>query len=299
LTPSNQYLFNALKKEITHTFLSEHHAPPSIEDWKGEDIVAFQEDLFNKTKARVSEKWFYTYFKNTPEKLPRIDMLNLLSTYTGYANWNEFKAKHGLEINRKKKGRKAIAYLIFLGLLTAVSLVYLKLNGTHEFTFCMMDEDRNEPITSTVLDIKILTEGQSPVYLKTDSTGCFQYETREKLITFVVRSPYHKTDTIIRHIETGNNPVVRLETDDYALMLQYYSNGNVSEWQKRRSQLESMIADNAEIYQIYPQQNGVEMYSKEDFISKLTIPTSSLKNIEILDKTYRNGQIVKLKFMVK
>ncbi|QNJ98089.1 hypothetical protein [Constantimarinum furrinae] len=299
MNPSNKHLFTTLKKEIALTFLSKHHAPASMKDWKGEDIVAFQEDLFSKTKARVSEKWFYTYFKNEPHKLPRIDMLNLLSNYTGYSNWNEFKTKHGPSFIKQKKNTKAIMYLIFIGLLIGISILYYSLNGTHEFRFCMVDEDQNEAISTVTLDIKILTEGQSPVYLKTDSNGCFTYETHDDIIKFVVQSPYHKTDTIIRHINTGNNPVVRLSTDDYALMLQYYSNGNVSDWEKRKEQLRSMISENAQIYQIYPQQSGIEMYSREDFISKLTIPTSSLKNIEILDKTYRNGQIVKLKFIVK
>jgi hypothetical protein len=43
----------------------------------------------------------------------------------------------------------------------------------------------------------------------------------------------------------------------------------------------------------------IELYSKEEFISMLTIPTKSLKRTEILDKTIENGKIVTLKFMVK
>ena len=72
-----------------------------ISDWKGGTITAFQEDLFEKTKGRVSEKWFYTYCKNTPEKLPRIDILNLLSTYVGYLSWNDFKSKNTTSFKKK------------------------------------------------------------------------------------------------------------------------------------------------------------------------------------------------------
>ena len=82
-------------------------------------------------------------------------------------------------------------------------------------------------------------------------------------------------------------------------MLQYYSNGNKSDWKKRKQQLQQLIADDAQIYQLYSQNLGIEMYSKEEFISKLTVPTSSLKNIKVLAKTYKNGKIIKLKFMVK
>src|SRR5690606_36144211 len=38
---------------------------------------------------------FYTYFKNSPvTKLPRIDMLNILSVYAGYVSWYDFKKNH-------------------------------------------------------------------------------------------------------------------------------------------------------------------------------------------------------------
>ena len=38
---------------------------------------------------------------------------------------------------------------------------------------------------------------------------------------------------------------------------------------------------------------------KDEFIRLLTIPTKSLKNVSILDKTIRNGKIVRLKFMIR
>ena len=94
LKTEDKYYFGQLKKSISSTFLQQNSAPAAIEDWKGEDIVAFQEDLLSRVKARVSEKWFYTYMKNDTDKLPRIDMLNLLSKYAGYENWNHFKASH-------------------------------------------------------------------------------------------------------------------------------------------------------------------------------------------------------------
>ena len=82
-------------------------------------------------------------------------------------------------------------------------------------------------------------------------------------------------------------------------MLRYYSNGNLGELKKRKQQLNNLIADDAQIYQIFPAQSGIELYSKEEFINKLTVPTSSLKNINILDKRYRDGKIVKLKFSIE
>ncbi len=66
---------------------------PVISEWKGQEIVDFQEELLQKVNARISEKWFYSHMKSEKSILPRIDILNLLSSYVGYANWNEFRFK--------------------------------------------------------------------------------------------------------------------------------------------------------------------------------------------------------------
>ncbi len=298
MNPNDKHLFNLLKNSIASTFSKEYPTAGAIEAWKGAEIVAFQEDLFSKVKARVSEKWFYTYFKNDVHKLPRIDMLNLLSAYVGYTNWNEFRAKNSSPVLLQGKKGATKKYRAFLLLIPLLAVAAFYWPGENNFHFCLVDEDKNEAITS-VVDVKILQQEQSPLYLKTDSLGCFTFQTKEKTIQFIVQSPYHKTDTIARHINTKNSPVVKLRTDDYALMLQYYSNGNKSDWKKRKQQLQQLIAEDAQIYQLYSQNLGIELYSKEEFINKLTVPTSSLKNIKILDKAYKNGKIIKLKFMVK
>ena len=113
-------LFKHLKKAIEATFLENNSCNTSISDWKGEEITAFQNDLFHKVKGKVSEKWFYTYIKNEPKKLPRIDVLNLLSTYVDYKNWNTFKAEHTNKetVLKKKKISK-------LWLLSALPLLLL------------------------------------------------------------------------------------------------------------------------------------------------------------------------------
>ena len=84
-------IFEILKKSIANRFLEENSAQSdNISDWKGQEITSFQDDLFNKTRSTVSEKWFYTYFKSDFKKLPRIDMLNLLAQYCGFKNWAHF-----------------------------------------------------------------------------------------------------------------------------------------------------------------------------------------------------------------
>jgi len=299
LKHEDTYYFDLLKQAIARAFLSENSASNSIKDWKGEDIVAFQEDLFRKVKARVSEKWFYTYIKNKPEKLPRIDILNVLSNYVGLQNWTAFKNKHPYtsKAEEKSESHKQWYWLVLIFLPILIGVFYFS-NSKNEFQFCFIDEDKNETIT-TALDIKILQELESPLYLKTDSTGCFSYLTKAKTIKFIVQSPYYKSDTIIRTVESQTNNTIKLLTDDYALMLHYYSMGNVKDSKKRKLQLQNLIADNAQIYQVFSQNMAVEIYSKSDFINKLIVPTSSLKNIKVLSKSYHNGKIVKLKFMIQ
>ncbi|GAA3629129.1 hypothetical protein [Flavivirga jejuensis] len=291
------YYFNLLKKKVAATFLKTNHAPDLIEAWKGEDIVSFQEDLFIKVKAKVSEKWFYTYFKNNTEKLPRIDMLNLLSEYVDLKDWNTFKATHKNKTHVLSNKRKPLYWLLLL--IPVIVFFVFGMNSKNQFHFCFVDAIKNTPITKTPLDIKILQDEESPLYFKTDSLGCFNYETKETRIKFVVQSPYHKTDTIVRFIDSNSNQTVKLVTDDYALMLHYYSNGNVKDWKKHKQQLNNLIANDAQIYQLFDTNIGVELFTKEDFIRFITTPTRNLRRVEILDKTLKDGKISKLKFIVK
>ncbi len=297
LKPEDTHYFTLLKQAISHTFLASHSAPAAIGEWKGDTIIAFQEDLRDNVKASISEKWFYTYIKNTPEKLPRIDMLNMLSRYVGFDNWQAFKNAHTATVKKGKKGSSFKKFFWFFLLILILATAKYIFSTKNTFEFCFVDEDKYEMVP-TVLDIKILQNDESPIYLKTDSLGCFSYTTKEKIVQFVVQSPYYKTDTIIRTIDAHTNRVIKLHTDDYALMLYYYSNGKVNDWKKRRRQLKNLIADNAKIYQVFSHAIGVEVYSKDEFINKLTTPTSSLQKIKIVDKSLQNGKIVTLKFMI-
>lgn len=105
---TDKEIFDLLKDSIARKFLQENSAQsPDISDWRGLDISNFQEDLFEKTKSSVSEKWFYTYFKTEFKKLPRIDMLNLLAQYCGYRNWAQYVHKKEVEFFDKPEKPKA------------------------------------------------------------------------------------------------------------------------------------------------------------------------------------------------
>ncbi|WP_299334840.1 hypothetical protein [uncultured Psychroserpens sp.] len=295
MNPTDTYQFNQLKTAVISKFLEHHSVPTDVKDWNGNDIVMFQEDLFSEVKARVSEKWFYTYFKNEASKLPRVDMLNLLSSYIGFENWNAFKSAHISEAYSKKK-KKIFWPAIFIPIIAVFAVTMI--NSKNEFRFCFQDDLNTKIVTE--LNIKILQENQSPLYFKTDSLGCFNYKTKKDKITFVVSSPYYKTDTIIRSIDRNKHHSIKLKSDDYALILKYYTSGNVKDWSTHKQKIENIIHAKASIYRHYHNNMGVEIYSKEEFVRLLTIPTSALNRIRILDKDfdYDNNQITTLHFIV-
>ncbi|WP_438425307.1 hypothetical protein [Aquimarina macrocephali] len=259
----------------------------------------FQEDLQKRVKASISEKSFYSYFKNSSEKLPRVDILNLLSQYCEYRNWNDFKSNHTVSSNSAKAIDTPKWFWIVPLSLSLLTVIYFLIPTENTFSFCFIDQDRNQPITKIPIDIIILNDEESPFYSKSDSTGCFTWKTKDDYIRFVVQSPYHKTDTIYRMTSSDRREDLHIKTDDYALMLHYYANGKVNDWQNRRKELSRIIANDATIFQVLPQRLGIEIYAKDEFINKLTTPTQSLKNIEIIESRRLNGQIVKLKFRIK
>jgi hypothetical protein len=172
------------------------------------------------------------------------------------------------------------------------------MNKETQYEFCFVDNYSKTPIEHTALDIQVLHKNESPQYFKTDSLGCFKGKATGSLIKFVVSSPYHKSDTITRILNGNRYEQLPLYTDDYALMLDYYSNGKVNEYKKRRNELQKLINDDAIIMEVLPHSIGVTLYDKADFINKLTTPTSSLKRLEIIETKYQNDQITKLKFRI-
>lgn len=297
-------LFKLLRKKVVEVFTTKNPTVSSqLAEWTGQNIVAFQEDLLEQVKTSISEKWFYTYFKQEEVlKLPRIDMLNILSEYVGAGTWQQFLLDHQeLEVEqlstkpKTKWGLKIVSAVLLLGL-----AVYFLSPRYHEYHFCFVDKDVSLPIT-TPLQIQIVKKGESPVYLSTSENGCFTYRSNEETIQFIVESPYYKSDTITRsHQADDNQEKVKLAADEYALILHYFSTNNVEDWNSRRLELAKMIHDEAIIYQVFGSEAfGIDILSKEAFINKITLPTSSLRNMKIIEIERKNEQIVKLKFETK
>lgn len=337
---SEKELFELLKTEITTCFFEANSASSQdISEWKGQDIVTFQEDLFDKTKATVSEKWFYTYFKSDFEKLPRIDMLNILAEYAGYNNWHEFTNKHNQKktdesteiksdevekevidaektnkkpdeiteelnvekiekiVNRRFKLLPVIFVSLIITALIATSIYFIFIYQK-TYTFCFFDSDRNTPITEPI-EIIIDREGFTP-WSKFIENGCLEFRSKEDTLLMIIKSTYYKQDTFKINLNLYQGAeTIRLEPDDYKVMLRHYSKSSQSV-KERIKMLDEMIANDALIYQVYDNEYfGVEVLNKKQYINLVSLPTTSLKNYTLIEAERKDGKIIKIKFKIQ
>ena len=299
--------FQQLKQDVATTARQACPANPSdIRTWKGEDIRCFQNDLAEKVNGRVSEKWFYTHFKADRETVPRVDMLDLLSRYVGYDSWNDYRQQHSPEAAvlppAPRAGQKAwVGIAAGVLLLSGLLGLYHWIQRPVTYRFCLMNAYDRQPVSPDEVSVRVLLEGESPYRLPVDAGGCLTVTTRNARVRLMVRSSYYKSDTLVRVLDKANpTEQVALETDDYAWMLRLFSRADVSDWQQRRAQLDSMFAPDARIYQLFAGQAvGMELYNKQEFINKLTMPLRSLRQIEVLDIRYADDRIQVLRFKQK
>lgn len=318
----NKLLFEELKKAISQTFLQDYSTSnPLISEWKGIEIVYFQEHLLKKVKANVSEKWFYTYFKSDFDKLPRIDMLNLLAQYVGYKSWSDFCEKNQSVVNQninqdnqkisvtnanlskeeiedisfiKKYKLKNILYSLIV--VTILFSIYYFITNYNRYEFIFFDADKKSFIKDK-LWISVL-DGKGEVL--ENQSGKVVIKSSEDTINLVVNSVFYKKDTFIINLKLANkSEEILLEPDIYTQLLYYYSKSYTKNIVQNRAKLNALIDNNALIYQSFDNEFfGYETMTKEQYIDFLSIPTNSLKNFEITKSVERKGKIVELRFKI-
>ena len=299
-------VFEKLKKEVSQTFLENNSAlSPDISKWKGDDIIKFQEDLLIKVKGRVSEKWFYNYFRNDIQKLPRIDMLNLLSEYVGSTDWASFVAKH--QENKLKETQQSnilkhlktiLSIVVIAALIGTAWFAFANTKSAKTVQFCFVDENQHKITDAIHITVQFKDETERTKLLR--NGDCLSFQTEKEWVKLLVKSPYYKEKEIERILTTKDySEEILLPTDIYSLILRRFSNTAAKDWKLRRNKLTKLIADDAIIYQQwFGKDKGIEMYSKADFVYQMTVPTSMLKHLEILEIAYKNDKIQKLRFRV-
>ncbi|QDP84857.1 hypothetical protein FNJ88_04550 [Chryseobacterium sp. SNU WT5] len=168
-----------------------------------------------------------------------------------------------------------------------------------KFYYSFVDADRNSKINAE-LQVQILKENESPIFYSAKPNEAFVYTTKSKDLTMVVSSPYYRTDTIKRNLENAPEAeTFELKPNDYAIMLFYYSK-SIKELKIKRETLNYLISDNALIYQVYDNETyGVETMDKQRYINLVTLPSTSLENLEVIDtKNDKNNKIIMIKFKI-
>lgn len=279
---------------------------PVIAGWKGQEITDFQEDLLARAGAHISEKWFYTHIKSSGKNLPRIDMLNILSRYAGYANWDDFLFRTGPAIIPAPVSRGSSRYFIIVPAAALVTLsgfiLLFFLFNTRDYQFQFMDAGTREPILDSPITITFLLKGESPMVRQVDTNGTISFRTDQSSVRLVVQSPYYLTDTITRIVrKLDRREMVFLQPNDYALMIHFLSTHKWDDWEKRRGQLRNILDEEALICQESPdrERRGIALFSREEFIDRITMPGGSLKNMEITETRMKNGKIAILRFRIR
>ncbi len=301
-------IFSLLKKEIAATMMRSYPGiDPEISNWKGQEITDFQEELIKKVNGQLSEKWFYTHMKAECESLPRIDVLNILSQYAGYQQLAGFQIQ---EHNSCSSGRNVTEEpmnfliripLLFLAVMILLFII-LKMINIQNYQFTFIDSDTGVPVINNNLRAEVLMENESPRSIKSDEKGSITVRTNKSEVNMIVKAPYYLTDTVERVLRKfKRNEQISIKPDYSALMISYFSKSDVNSWEKRREQLDSLFSEEAIIYQ-FPENrsgNAMAIYNKWEFIDKITMPSSGMRQIEIVDNRYLDGKIVILRFRIK
>lgn len=298
MTPTDKQLFSRLKAAISEQLRNNYpDVPEDTSSWKKREIALFQQALLDKVHGRISEKWFYTHIKAEHRRLPRIDMLDLLSRYTGEPGWASFKKKNQSR-NVKTKYSLFIAIAsIFILVITGIALS-MKPNTVQ---FCFHDLYSQQPIPAKELNVSWHRSDESPMVADVNSAGCVCIQSNEPVITLQVSSPYYLEETITRKVEGANyKEGIALRTDDYTRAIRMFSQYDQQEWKHCRSYLRSVFKENARIYHYNSNETfAVAILNRDEFIDKLTSPTRALKNLEVMDVDYEDNKITVLRFKVK
>ena len=278
--------FYQLKKSVLEQYQNSYpYFNGSWKSFSSQDILNLIDDIQLKTKQTVSEKWMYTHLKpETNQKLPRKDMLDILSVYVGKSGWDEFVFNGNIKDNNNVKSgfsKKIGIWVMFFGVLIACFLIWKYaqkeeqiLEFKNSFT---KDSIAKEEVKAYVVEdtLEKQIDIQSPIL------------NLKKETKIVIKSPLYipKEITIL-----PNEPITRIELNpnDYAMMLKAFMKSDIKDWQTRKAQLQKILSDNLEVMVMLPNNLGAEYFNKQEFSQKVILPTASLKKLKIVELKQEN-----------
>lgn len=212
-------------------------------------------------------------------------------------------------IPTKKNFFKKNAWALITSVLIAITglLGFKDVLFSKTYTYCFIDKDRGVSVINT-LDIMVIKENESPLMYKIKPGECFSYSTKDKNLKMKISAAFYEPLEVNRNLENApGEEKIELKPDDYKMAAYYFSRkditGNSEEQvaliKQKRNQLENLISNNAVIYQVYDNNTyGIEKIDKQKYITLVTTPTTSLKNLNVIEMKKDNGKIVSIKFKI-
>ncbi|WP_442787816.1 hypothetical protein [Flavobacterium suncheonense] len=280
-------VFFQLKLSVLETYRKQH--PYFTGSWKtfsSQDIFNLIDSIQLNTKQSVSEKWIYTHLKpEQNEKLPRKDMLDILSQYVGLSGWDEFKFQYkGTAISEEteeaiisKTGNSKAFYVIGICLILILAALFLKnVFVPEKKTIELKDTFTKEKIATD--EVKAFVVNDSVEKAIPIKNGILEVGVKDIV---VLKSPFYEGKQIT--VSSNSEPqIIELKPDDYGMMLKAFMQSDIKDWEIRKAQLEMILSDNLEVMVMLKDNLGVEYFDKKEFTQQLVVPTPSLKQLKIV-----------------
>ncbi|UCA58913.1 hypothetical protein KB553_17910 [Chryseobacterium rhizoplanae] len=274
-----------------------------------------EEEEINELEKTVSAALELPKTEIQPKKIEiqPIENTDLQKTITENQEVNKKQNTSGeVEISAvqvKKNFFKKNAWALITSVLIAITglLGFKDVLFSKTYTYCFIDKDRGVSVINT-LDIMVMKENESPLMYKIKPGECFSYSTKDKNLKMKISAAFYEPLEVNRNLENApEEEKIELKPDDYKMAAYYFSRkditGNSEEQvaliKQKRNQLENLISNNAVIYQVYDNNTyGIERLDKQKYITLVTTPTTSLKNLNVIEMKKDNGKIVSIKFKI-
>lgn len=290
-------LFYQLKEKVLERYKESN--PYFNGNWKNfssQDILQLIDEIQIQTKSTVSEKWIYTHLKpETNVKLPRKDMLDILSSYANEKSWDAYKFNAinthvTFPQSNKQKSKWKLSYLLYSVLfLLFIGILYFKIKKPNQTSIVLKNSFTNDSVSKQEVKAYIIEDSiEKPVDLEKEEI------TNEKPIKVLIKSPFYQSKKIVIEPNLAVN-TIELKPNDYAMVLKAFLKSDIKDWQIRKQQLKKILSDNLEVIVMLPNNLGAEYLNKEEFAQKLIIPSPSLKKMSIIE--VENDENDRIKFI--
>ncbi|MBC7525617.1 MAG: hypothetical protein H7239_14425 [Flavobacterium sp.] len=284
--------FEELKQKVLLKYQEQYpYFQGNLQRFSSQDIQNLIGLIETNCKQTISEKWIYTHLKpETNSKIPRKDMLNILSEFVGFSGWDEFvfedKIPESQGTDKPKKSKKWLLLLLIFLILSIVLIfsIFNKKEVPKTKTIELNNEFTNEKVNSD--EVKVYQVEDSVKQELEIKEGKVQVSNaNEKKTKLVIQSPFYEPKTVVFNANNNSKTPksIDLKPDDYAMMLKAFMLSDIKDWQTRKEQLNKILSDNLEVIVMLKNDLGAEYFNKNEFSQKLIIPTENVRKMKIIE----------------